>query len=69
MAPFRRQAIARRHQASAPTGRSVLARRISHDQDVPRASRDGQLVRGLVIGLPLGLAIWLALALLIWAFA
>jgi hypothetical protein len=33
---------------------------------VPLPPQDNQIVRGLMVGIPLGLAMWLMLALIVW---
>jgi len=65
MAPVRRNALVRRHEAPRPTARSPWPRH-SGRSDATSLPPDNQIVRGLLIGVPLGVAIWLALALIVW---
>ncbi len=65
MAPFKLEAIARRHQpASLPRTVRRPVRLIAPLP--PEDARAGQLFRGLLYGVPIGLAMWLFLALLLW---
>ncbi len=66
MAPFQRDAA--RRQQNLPTAH-VVPKRTARAAEPAFDPRDGQLLRGLVFGLPLGLSIWLLLALLIWKLA
>lgn len=66
MAPFRRRAVAKRHEADRPFGQTTTPRRIKHFGQAAADPRDGQLLRGLVFGMPIGIAIWLLLVLTVW---
>jgi hypothetical protein len=68
MAPVKRIALARRHDAPRPAARSAWPRR-RDSADATTLQRDNQIVRGLLFGIPLGLAIWLMLALVVWWIA
>jgi hypothetical protein len=65
MAPLKRQALARRHDAPRPTARAVGSRNV-YRPDGLSLPQDNQIIRGLLVGVPLGLAIWLMLALIAW---
>jgi hypothetical protein len=65
MAPVKRNALARRHDAPRSAPRSTWPRHGGRS-DVTSLPQDNQIVRGLIVGVPLGLAIWLMLALIVW---
>jgi hypothetical protein len=66
----KRYATAQKHRSPVLVGQSNLpqpwSRRTARDyRDVP--AKDNQIIRGLIVGLPLAVALWLMLALLVWA--
>ena len=68
MAPLKRYSLARRHEAPRMAARSSWSRHPVQHQSASLPP-ENQILRGLLVGLPLGLAIWLALALAIWWIA
>ena len=69
MVSFQRDADVRRDRRGESVTR-IEARKATTDRNMASFDpRDGQLLRGLVFGLPLGLVIWLLLALTVWRFA
>ena len=65
-----RYATAQKHTSPVLAGQGNLpqawARHTARERrDVP--AKDNQIIRGLIVGLPLAVALWLMLALLVWA--
>ena len=69
MTPLRRPVAIPRHDP-VPRARSMHDSRRDHRSPRPAVEpRAGQLLRGLVFGLPIGLTMWLILMLLVWRLA
>ena len=69
MAPSKRYAPARRRQeAGNVAAQPGWSRQASRSRDV-RLPRESQILRGLLLGLPLGMTVWLILVLAIWWIA
>ena len=62
-------ATAGRTHPRSTSGRSLprqaWARRAGRDLTMP-GPRDNQVMRGIIVGLPLALALWALLALIVW---
>jgi len=65
MASLNRHALVRRREAPHSTTRAPWPRHGSRSETVP-LPQENQIVRGLMVGVPLGLALWLMLALIVW---
>ena len=68
MTPRQRPVAIPRHDP-VPRARQTNESRMNHRSPAPTVDPSaGQLLRGLVFGLPIGLTMWLLLMLLVWHF-